>query len=63
MPGEAAAKAREVTETNAKNYIYRVTPERYHNFIVPDFPLGMYAPYHHRNPLVEATRPNHYFRL
>jgi cation diffusion facilitator CzcD-associated flavoprotein CzcO len=27
-------------ENKAKNYIYRETPQEYHDFIVPEFPLG-----------------------
>jgi cation diffusion facilitator CzcD-associated flavoprotein CzcO len=27
-------------ENQAKEYIYRETPQKYHDFIVPDFPLG-----------------------
>lgn len=40
MPGEQAAKRREATEDSAKNYIYRTAPEKYHDILVPDFPLG-----------------------
>ena len=40
VPGEEAAKVRANTEKIAKNYIYSRTPEKYHNIIVPDFPLG-----------------------
>ena len=42
MPGETAEKARAIVEANAKDYIYRTAPEKYHSFIVPSFPLGAY---------------------
>ncbi|OAL03644.1 FAD/NAD(P)-binding domain-containing protein [Phaeosphaeriaceae sp. SRC1lsM3a] len=31
---------RAATEKSAKEYIYSMAPKKYHNFIVPDFPLG-----------------------
>ncbi|KMU75446.1 hypothetical protein CISG_05081 [Coccidioides immitis RMSCC 3703] len=40
MPGPAAAKVRERVETQAKEYIQATAPEKYHDFIVPKFPLG-----------------------
>ncbi|TPX25843.1 hypothetical protein DIZ76_011300 [Coccidioides immitis] len=40
MPGPAAAKVRERVETQAKEYIHATAPEKYHDFIVPKFPLG-----------------------
>lgn len=40
VPGRKAEKKRHATEENAKKYIYRMTPKKYHEFIVPKFPLG-----------------------
>lgn len=40
MPGVNAAKKREKVEDHAKKYIFSRTPEKYHHFIVPNFPLG-----------------------
>jgi hypothetical protein len=39
--GEKAKAQREDTEKSTKEYIYRSTPEKYHDFIVPNFPLGL----------------------
>jgi len=33
-------KKRLAAEASAKEYIYKTTPQKYHDFIVPDFPLG-----------------------
>ncbi|KAI1874207.1 uncharacterized protein JN550_002786 [Neoarthrinium moseri] len=33
-------KQRKAIEENAKDYIYREAPEKYHSILVPDFPLG-----------------------
>jgi cation diffusion facilitator CzcD-associated flavoprotein CzcO len=35
-----AAKKRGAAENAAKQYIYKMAPEKYHGFIVPEFPLG-----------------------
>jgi cation diffusion facilitator CzcD-associated flavoprotein CzcO len=40
MPGIAATKKREKVEAHAKQYIYTMSPQKYHDFLVPDFPLG-----------------------
>ncbi|KAF2233755.1 monooxygenase [Viridothelium virens] len=40
MPGPLAAKKRTMVEENAKKYIHSMVPEKYRDFIVPDFPLG-----------------------
>ncbi|RFU32297.1 hypothetical protein B7463_g4014, partial [Scytalidium lignicola] len=40
MPGKSAEEKRLRVEADAKSYIYRMTPKKYHDFIVPDFPLG-----------------------
>lgn len=40
MPGKSAEKKRLGVEAAAKAYIYKTSPEKYHDFIVPDFPLG-----------------------
>jgi len=40
MPGAKAEKKRLAAEASAKKYIYKTTPQKYHDFIVPDFPLG-----------------------
>ncbi|ORY69025.1 uncharacterized protein BCR38DRAFT_363903 [Pseudomassariella vexata] len=39
-PEEKQVKQRLATEEEARQYIYREAPEKYHSFIVPDFPLG-----------------------
>lgn len=39
MPGEGATVKRAQVENAAKRYIYSRTPEKYHQFIVPEFPL------------------------
>lgn len=39
MPGKGAAVKREQVENAAKRYIYSQTPNKYHHFIVPEFPL------------------------
>ncbi|KFY81519.1 hypothetical protein V500_11346 [Pseudogymnoascus sp. VKM F-4518 (FW-2643)] len=38
--GEKAQRVRTATENGARNYIYQNAPEKYHHFIVPEFPLG-----------------------
>ncbi|KAI1625151.1 monooxygenase [Exophiala viscosa] len=38
--GEKAAKERLKVEASAIKYTLDKTPEKYHNFIIPDFPLG-----------------------
>lgn len=38
--GEKAQRVRTATENAARNYIYHNAPEKYHHFIVPEFPLG-----------------------
>ncbi|KAL3457221.1 hypothetical protein BJX64DRAFT_280735 [Aspergillus heterothallicus] len=40
MPGPAAEKLRTKAEQGARKYIHSMAPRKYHNFIVPDFPLG-----------------------
>jgi hypothetical protein len=40
MPGVSAATKRAKVEDHAKKYIFRVSPKKYHGFLVPDFPLG-----------------------
>lgn len=37
---KSSIKARKAVENEAKDYIYRHTPTKYHSFIAPDFPLG-----------------------
>ena len=39
-PDERQVKQREAIEEEARQYIYSQAPEKYHDFIVPDFPLG-----------------------
>ncbi|KAH7371123.1 monooxygenase, partial [Pyrenochaeta sp. MPI-SDFR-AT-0127] len=38
--GESAKKIREKTEQSAKQYIYATAPQKYHDILVPKFPLG-----------------------
>ncbi|KAL2834565.1 hypothetical protein BJY01DRAFT_239142 [Aspergillus pseudoustus] len=40
MPGPAAEKLRAKAEQGARKYIYSMAPQKYHDFIVPNFPLG-----------------------
>lgn len=40
MPGPAAEKLRDKAEQKAREYIYSMAPRQYHEFLVPDFPLG-----------------------
>jgi hypothetical protein len=40
MPGVAATKKRALVEDHAKKYIFSRAPKKYHDFLVPDFPLG-----------------------
>lgn len=40
LPGSAAEKKRLAAEASAKQYIYKTTPQKYHEMIVPTFPLG-----------------------
>lgn len=40
LPGDKAEKKRLAAEENAKKYIYETTPQKYHDMIVPTFPLG-----------------------
>lgn len=42
MPGKEAEKKRLATEAKAKEYIYKTAPKKYHDFIVPKFPLGKF---------------------
>lgn len=37
---EKAKVLRDATERGAKEYIYATAPKKYHDFIVPKFPLG-----------------------
>jgi cation diffusion facilitator CzcD-associated flavoprotein CzcO len=40
LPGPLAAKQRALVENHAKEYIYATAPDKYHQILVPDFPLG-----------------------
>ena len=40
LSGPKAQKKRLAAEASAKSYIYQRTPEKYHDIIVPTFPLG-----------------------
>jgi hypothetical protein len=39
--GDLASQQRVVVESTAKDYIQATAPEKYHHFLVPQFPLGM----------------------
>lgn len=41
-PGVEALKLREKAEEHAREYILSTAPKKYHHFLVPDFPLGMF---------------------
>ncbi len=43
MGGEKATKLRTMVEDHAKGYIYQTAPKRYHEKLVPDFPLGTFT--------------------
>ncbi|KAL0566808.1 hypothetical protein V5O48_015190 [Marasmius crinis-equi] len=40
MAGERARKEREAVEKRARDYVFSVAPQKYHGFLIPDFPLG-----------------------
>ena len=40
MPGKDAAAVRRKTEAEAVRYMHSMTPKKYHDMMVPDFPLG-----------------------
>jgi cation diffusion facilitator CzcD-associated flavoprotein CzcO len=40
LSGPKAEKKRLAAEASAKDYIYKTTPKKYHDMIVPTFPLG-----------------------
>lgn len=40
MPGVKASIKRAAVEDSAKKYIYSRAPKKYHDYLVPDFPLG-----------------------
>ena len=42
MPGEKAARLRTNVENGARGCIRSVAPKDYHDFLIPDFPLGEY---------------------
>jgi hypothetical protein len=39
-PSARQVQQRKAAEEDAKHYIYTVCPQKYHDFVVPDFPLG-----------------------
>lgn len=43
MPGIKASQKRSAVEDHAKKYIFSRAPEKYHDFLIPDFPLGMWS--------------------
>jgi hypothetical protein len=43
MSGKEASKLRAAVEDHAKGYIYSTAPKKYHNQLVPDFPLGKFT--------------------
>jgi cation diffusion facilitator CzcD-associated flavoprotein CzcO len=42
MPGVKASLKRAGVEEHAKKYIFSRAPKKYHQFLIPDFPLGRY---------------------
>ncbi|KAJ8080125.1 hypothetical protein PM082_016953 [Marasmius tenuissimus] len=40
MAGKRETKEREQVERHAREYILSVAPQKYHGFLIPDFPLG-----------------------
>lgn len=43
LPGPAAVKLRETAEENARKYIKSNAPKKYHDILIPDFPLGKHT--------------------
>ncbi|KAI9685438.1 MAG: hypothetical protein M1822_004569 [Bathelium mastoideum] len=58
MPGPLAAKKRAIVEANATKYIHSIVPSKYHDFIVPDFPLGCKRRIFDPGYLESLTKPN-----
>lgn len=58
MPGPLAAKKRAAVENHAKEYIYATAPKKYHDRLVPDFPLGCKRRIFDPNYLEALHRPN-----
>jgi cation diffusion facilitator CzcD-associated flavoprotein CzcO len=56
--GEKAAKERQKVEAEARKYTLSKTPEKYHNFIIPDFPLGCKRRVFDPDYLDSLSRPN-----
>ncbi|KAJ5823873.1 Pyridine nucleotide-disulfide oxidoreductase class-II [Penicillium robsamsonii] len=42
LPGPAAENMRAKAERGARQYIYQTAPKKYHQILVPDFPLAFY---------------------
>ena len=57
-PDEKQVRQRQVLEEEASQYIYSQAPEKYHDFIVPDFPLGCKRRIYDPNYLATLHRSN-----
>jgi cation diffusion facilitator CzcD-associated flavoprotein CzcO len=57
-PEPKQVKQRIAVENNAKDYIYREAPQKYHDFIVPTFPLGCKRRIFDPGYLASLHRPN-----
>ncbi|KAF2009747.1 NAD(P)-binding protein [Aaosphaeria arxii CBS 175.79] len=58
MPGANATKKRKLVEDHSKNYICSRAPEKYHQVLVPDFPLGCKRRIFDPNYLDALNEPN-----
>ncbi|KAF2731393.1 monooxygenase [Polyplosphaeria fusca] len=58
MPGVKAEARRVKVEDHAKKYIFSRAPEKYHHFLIPDFPLGCKRRIFDPNYLDALNEPN-----
>ncbi|RAR10294.1 monooxygenase [Stemphylium lycopersici] len=58
MPGVKASIKRAAVEDSAKKYIYSRAPKKYHDYLVPDFPLGCKRRIFDPNYLDALNEPN-----
>lgn len=55
-PGEEASKIRAKAEVHARDYIFSMAPTKYHDFLVPNFPLGTFTFSIHWRDLLTCDR-------
>ncbi|KAI1613810.1 monooxygenase [Exophiala viscosa] len=58
MPGATATRKRAKVEDHAKKYIFATAPAKYHQILVPDFPLGCKRRIFDPNYLEALRKPN-----